>query len=74
MAAIQPKIRLHIIQVEQFIDLAQHYRVLSVPTAIMSRDFRFSGVVPAPRFASMLVHASLSLANDLNDPVNFGPQ
>lgn len=60
MAILQPKLRLSVIQVEQFPHLAQSDKVLSVPTAALSPTVQIAGVVPAPRFASILVQASLS--------------
>jgi predicted DsbA family dithiol-disulfide isomerase len=46
-----------VIEVSEFIDLAQRYRVQGVPKTVINERVEFAGALPEPRFVQQVLQA-----------------
>jgi predicted DsbA family dithiol-disulfide isomerase len=46
-----------VVEVSEFIDMAQRYRVLGVPKTVVNERIEIMGVVPEPRFVQEVLKA-----------------
>lgn len=54
-----------VIEVSEFIDLAQRYRVQGVPKTVINDRVEFAGALPEPRFVQQVLQA-LDTGKDAN--------
>lgn len=57
MALQNPKIRADVIEVQEFPDLAQRYRVMGVPKTVINESVQFVGAVPEEAFVENVLKA-----------------
>ena len=55
MAIENPKVRADMVEVSEFPDLIQRYRVQGVPLTVMNQTIRFEGGAPEPYFIPALL-------------------
>jgi predicted DsbA family dithiol-disulfide isomerase len=46
-----------VIEISEFIDLAQRYRVQGVPKTVINERVEFAGALPEPRFVQQVLQA-----------------
>lgn len=57
MAIENEHITADVIEVSEFIDLAQRYRVQGVPKTVINDRVEFAGALPEPRFVQQVLKA-----------------
>ena len=57
MAIENEHITADVIEVSEFIDLAQRYRVQGVPKTVINDRVEFAGALPEPRFVQQVLQA-----------------
>ena len=57
MAIENEHITADMIEVSEFIDLAQRYQVQGVPKTVINDRFEFVGALPEPRFVQQVLQA-----------------
>ncbi len=45
------------VEVSEFIDIAQHYQVLGIPKTVVNDSVEFTGALPEPRFVQEVLKA-----------------
>lgn len=65
MAIENEHITADVIEVSEFIDLAQRYRVQGVPKTVINDRVEFAGALPEPRFVQQVLQA-LDTGKDAN--------
>ncbi len=57
MAIENEYITADVIEISEFIDLAQRYRVQGVPKTVINDRVEFAGALPEPRFVQQVLQA-----------------
>ena len=57
MAIENEHITADVIEISEFIDLAQRYRVQGVPKTVINDRVEFAGALPEPRFVQQVLQA-----------------
>jgi protein-disulfide isomerase len=57
MAVAAPRVRAECIEVTEFPELSQRYRVMAVPKIVINDRVQFEGALPEPQFLAAVLQA-----------------